>query len=125
MFQPCIVIFVRMQICNIFFDSISELHIDILINNAYTGYALNTYFHKTPIGDFQKNFEMNIIPKIRITQYVLKKFRKQKSGKIITTLTEYLIGKAPTGCALYTATKAYLVQLVKSWASGYIRYGIK
>lgn len=106
------------------FDSLNELYVDVLINNAYAGYALGTHFHKTPIEDFQKSFEMNIIPTIRITQYVLGKFRKQKSGKIITTLTEYLIGKVPTGCALYTATKAYLAQLVKSWASEYIRYGI-
>ncbi len=106
------------------FESLSNLQIDVLINNAYAGYALGNHFHKTPIDDFHKAFEMNIIPTIRITQYVLGKFRKQKSGKIITTLTEYLIGKVPTGCALYTSTKAYMAQLAKSWASEYIRYGI-
>lgn len=106
------------------FNSISNLQIDVLINNAYAGYALGKHFHKTSIGDFQKAFEMNIIPTIRITQYILEKFRKQKSGKIITTLTEAIIGKTPTGYSLYSATKAYLAQLVKSWASEYIRYGI-
>lgn len=105
-------------------ENIGSLQLDVLINNAYAGYALGNHFHKTPIDDFKKSFDMNIVPTILITQKVLEKFRKQKSGKIITTLTEYLISKVPTGCSLYTATKAYLAQLVKSWASEYIRYGI-
>ena len=108
----------------LFFDRMSKLQIDVLINNAYAGYALGKHFHKTPIEDFQKAFDMNIIPTIRITQYILEKFRKQKSGKIITTLTEAIIGKVPAGYSLYSATKAYLAQLVKSWASEYVRYGI-
>lgn len=101
-----------------------DMQLDVLINNAYAGYALGNHFHKTPIEDFEKAFRLNILPTIRITQEALKTFRKKKSGKIITTLTEYLIGRVPTGCALYTATKAYLAQLVKAWASEYSRYGI-
>lgn len=106
------------------FLGIEQMRLDVLINNAYAGYALGEHFHKTPVEDFQKSFELNIVPTIRITQEVLKGFRKRKSGRIITTLTEYLIGRVPTGCALYTATKAYIAQLVKDWASEYARYGI-
>lgn len=106
------------------FQEIERMDLDVLINNAYSGYALGEHFHKTPIEDFQNSFELNIVPVIRITQEVLKGFRKRKSGRIITTLTDYIIGRVPTGCSLYTATKAYIAQLVKDWACEYARYGI-
>lgn len=105
-------------------SKIGDMQLDVLINNAYAGHALGNHFHKTPIEDFDNAFRLNVLPTIRITQEALKTFRKRKSGKIITTLTEFLIGRVPTGCSLYSATKAYLAQLVKSWASEYARYGI-
>lgn len=105
-------------------ETIGSLQLDVLINNAYASYALGNHFHKTPIDDYQRAFDLNVIPTIQITQKVLDKFRKQKSGKIITTLSEAIIGKVPIGYSLYTATKAYIAQLVKSWASEYIQYGI-
>lgn len=94
---------------------ISENNIFILINNAFIGFE-KKHFHKLDPEYFLENFKINIIPMIRITQSAILNFRKQKSGKIITILSSYIIGKPPVGLSEYTAQKAYLHSLCKSWA---------
>lgn len=98
-------------------DQIATLNPDVLINNAYMGAFMNAYFHKTPVTDFLARFKENIIPTIIITQAAIQCFRKKKHGKIITILTAALLDVPPVGAAVYTAGKAYLQQLAKSWAA--------
>lgn len=105
-------------------NSISTLDIDILINNAYTGTVINTHFHKISEDDFSQDFTVNIIPTLRITQAVIKIFRKKKSGKIISILTSALVNTPPTGTSTYVANKAYLQSMVKSWASENNKFNI-
>ena len=105
-------------------DKISGFNLDVLINNAYSGVTLGNYFHKTPLSDFNDAFQRNVLPLISITQKVLETFKKKKSGKIITVLTSALIGTPPMGYSVYSATKAYIAQLVKSWSKEYIKFGI-
>jgi 3-oxoacyl-[acyl-carrier protein] reductase len=107
-----------------FADTISGLDLDVLINNAYTGEPIKTYFHKTAIDDFTTEFSQNIIPTALITQAAISSFRKKKSGKIITVLTSFLLNNPPIGSAVYVASKAYLASLVKSWASENAKFGI-
>ena len=97
-------------------DTIDEINLDVLINNAYSGNAINKYFHKNNIDDFSNDFLTNIIPTILITQSAISYFKKQKKGKIITILTSFLINSPPIGSSLYVANKAYLKSLTKSWA---------
>lgn len=103
---------------------IGALNLDILINNAYHGKFIDTYFHKTSIDDFASNFEVNIIPTLNITQAVLKTFRKQKNGKIITLLTSALLDNPPMGASVYLAGKAYLKQMAKAWATENVKHNI-
>lgn len=96
---------------------IAEIDLDILINNAYSGEPIKTYFHKIEIDDFAAEFSDNIIPTVQITQAAITVFRKKKSGKIITVLTSFLQNTPPLGSAVYVAGKAYLASLVKTWAA--------
>ncbi|MEN1786347.1 MAG: SDR family oxidoreductase [Bacteroidota bacterium] len=105
-------------------DSIHDLDVDILINNAYVDNAVRTHFHKVPDSDFLNDFTNNVLPTIRITQAAVAHFRKKKKGKIITVLTSGLVGVPPMGWSSYTANKAYLASLVKTWASENIKFNI-
>ena len=61
-------------------DKIAELDIDALINNAYTGSFISSYFHKTETQDFATAFAENIIPTIELTKASICLFRKKKAG---------------------------------------------
>lgn len=105
-------------------EAIPTFDLDVLINNAYVGTPQGTHFHKTDSTAFLKSFENNLVPTIRITQRAIEGFRKKKFGKIINILTSYLVNVPPTGLSIYTANKAYLQQLSKSWSTEYARYNI-
>ncbi|HXP49989.1 MAG TPA: SDR family oxidoreductase [Bacteroidia bacterium] len=97
-------------------DLIQKEGIDILVNNAYSTKIDRNYFHKTNTDTFVSGFKQNVIPVIQITQAAINVFRKKKFGKIITVLSATLANKPPMGYSEYTANKAYLLSLSKSWA---------
>lgn len=105
-------------------ERIAELDLDVLINNAYTGSFIKTYFHKIPPADFLTEFKQNVMPTVILTQAAIHSFRKKKNGKIITILTSALTGTAPIGTAVYIANKAYLSKLSKIWALENAKYQI-
>jgi len=105
-------------------EYIKDSEIDILINNAYQGGFISKHFNRTEIQDFRESFETNIIPTIKITQTVITVFKKKKFGKIITILSEALVNKSPIGTSVYSANKAYLKQLSKSWAVENVKFNI-
>jgi 3-oxoacyl-[acyl-carrier protein] reductase len=102
---------------------IESLQLDVLINNAFTGLQTQ-YFHKTDPAFFVENFQKNIMPVISLTQQALLHFRKQKSGKIITVLSSYILNKPPVGLSEYVAEKNYLLSLSKSWAVENAKFNI-
>lgn len=103
---------------------LSELNIDVLVNNAYTGDFLKSYFHKTAPTDFIDSFNDNVVPTVSITQAAITVFRKKRYGKIITILTAALVNIPPIGSSVYVANKAYLAQLSKIWASENAKFNI-
>jgi 3-oxoacyl-[acyl-carrier protein] reductase len=105
-------------------SKMAELDFDVLINNAYSGAAIKTYFHKIPESEFAEEFMVNIIPTIGITQAAISSFRKRKQGRIITILTSFLLNTPPIGSSSYVAGKAYLAALVKAWASENAKFNI-
>ena len=107
-----------------FVEIIPSLSLEALVNNAWAGSPNGTYFHKTPIPDFEMSFENNIVPLIKITQACISQFRKQKRGKIVTVLTSSLLNLPPMGYSVYSATKAYVEQLSKCWCKENARFGI-
>jgi 3-oxoacyl-[acyl-carrier protein] reductase len=98
--------------------------LDVLVNNAYSGTPIRTYFHKIPSADFAEEFNDNILPTIAITQAAITGFRKKKQGKVITILTSFLLNTPPIGASAYVAGKAYLGALVKSWATENAKFNI-
>lgn len=102
---------------------ISEMNLDVLVNNALTGMRTK-HFHQSEPAEFLTSFSENVIPTLRITQRSIKEFRKKKSGRIITILTSYLVNRPPIGLSEYVANKAYLLSLSKSWAIENARFNI-
>lgn len=105
-------------------NKIDDLKLDVLINNAYSGTPITTYFHKIPEDTFSSEFMFNIMPTILITQSAINSFRKKKKGKVITILTSFLLNTPPLGASSYVANKAYLGSLVKSWATENAKFNI-
>ncbi len=101
----------------------NEMDLDIIINNSIVNYE-KKHFHKIDSKFFQQSFALNVLPTIVITQEAIKRFRKKKFGKIITILTAGLINTPPIGWSEYTANKAYLLSLSKSWATENIAFNI-
>ncbi|WP_284653023.1 SDR family NAD(P)-dependent oxidoreductase [Flavobacterium terrisoli] len=102
---------------------ITELDLDIIIHNAYSGDYLKTHFHKIEAADFLTDFKVNVMPVVTLTQAAINTFRKKKSGKIITVLSSALL-EPPVGSAVYTANKAYLQKLTQVWANENARFNI-
>lgn len=48
-------------------SQIHTLDLDVLINNAYSGAPIKTYFHKILPIDFTEGFTTNIVPTILLT----------------------------------------------------------
>ena len=103
---------------------VSKIELDVLINNAFWGTPVKTYFHKIDIQEFTTDFTNYIIPTIQITQAAIGYFRKRKKGKVITILTSFLLNTPPMGSSVYVANKAYLQSLVKSWATENVAFNI-
>lgn len=98
-------------------ELIRKENIDVLINNAYSTNINKSHFHKLSPEVFSNGFNCNVMPVIKLTQAAIDVFRKNKSGKIVTILSATLINKPPMGYSEYTASKAYLLSLSKSWAA--------
>lgn len=101
-----------------------EIGLDALVNNAISTPIAKKHFHRTGLEVFKNGFAQNILPTIEITQRAITKFRERKGGRIVTMLTATLAGRPPAGYAEYTAAKAYLHSLAKSWAAENAVYGI-
>jgi NAD(P)-dependent dehydrogenase (short-subunit alcohol dehydrogenase family) len=94
-----------------------EIGFDALVNNAISTPIAKKHFHKTNLDVFREGFTQNILPTVEITQRAITKFREKKGGRIVTLLTATLVGRPPAGYAEYTAAKAYIHSLAKSWAT--------
>jgi len=106
-----------------FVEQMKELNPEVLVNNATTGMIKN-HFHKISIDDFKLSFIRNVLPTVQITQEAIRIFRKKKSGRIITILSAYLIGKPPFGFAEYASNKAYLLEMSRCWATENVAFSI-
>jgi 3-oxoacyl-[acyl-carrier protein] reductase len=102
---------------------LAQLELGALVNNALPSLDM-LQFQKTDVQHLADSFALNVVPVLRLTQACLAKFRKQRSGKVITVLTSYLINRPPVGFSEYIANKAYLHAMSKSWAVENSKFGI-
>lgn len=106
-----------------FADGLEALAPDVLIHNAIGGLT-RKHAHKLPAEAWLASFRTNVLPVVEIGNRAIALFRKRKAGRIITVLTDYLVGAPPLGLAEYVANKAYLESVAKSWAVENAAHGI-
>jgi 3-oxoacyl-[acyl-carrier protein] reductase len=120
--HPLQVDFTNSSQLELFIGKVQNLDLDTIINNYHTGYTLR-HAHKTSTDDLQNGMSSNIYPTIELTSALIPGFRKKKSGKIITILTQ-AIENFPSGFVVYTAEKRYLSAFVDAWKSENKAFGI-
>jgi len=104
-------------------DQITEMDLGVLVNNAHAKYT-QQHFYKVPPEAFVQDFQLNVLPALQITRQAISMFRKKKFGKIINVISSAVVGKPPAGMSVYTAQKAYMLSMSKSWAAEGIRFNI-
>jgi 3-oxoacyl-[acyl-carrier protein] reductase len=95
--------------------------IDILVNNA--GITRDSMLKKMSVEDFKRVLEVNLTGVFLCTQAVLPTMLEQKSGKIISTSSVSGV-YGNIGQTNYSATKAGVVGMTKTWAKELGRKGI-
>ena len=103
--------------------AISDLNLDVLINNAATNFE-KQHNHKISPDYFLNSFRDNIVPTVNLTQKAISHFKRRRSGKIITILSSSIIGNPLVGWSSYIANKNYLHSMSKSWAVEYAKFNI-
>ena len=105
--------------------SILEKHpIDIFIHSpAYT--IQHKDIMKTTWNDFQKQFDLQTRSFLQISKSIVPQMKSKKSGKIISILTSYVVGKPPNGLVDYIVGKYSLFGLTKCMATELGSFGIR
>jgi len=99
--------------------------IDVLVNNAgITGSQEATTAHVTPVDEFDKVMAVNVRGPFLCSRAVLPSMMEAGSGHIITIASAAAIVAFPARFA-YTTSKGAALQLARSIAVDYARYGIR
>lgn len=97
-------------------------NIDILVNNA--GVAHGGLFQMTPISQIKEVFETNLYAGMEITQLILKKMSRQKSGSIVNLASISGID-LKSGNSAYGVSKAAVIAWTKTLAAELGSYNIR
>ena len=105
--------------------SILEKHpIDIFIHSpAYP--IRHKPIMKTVWNDFQKQFDLQTKSFFQISKSLVPHMKSKKSGKIISILTSYVVGKPPNDVVDYVVGKYSLLGLTKCMAVELGSFGIR
>jgi len=95
--------------------------VDILINNA--GITRDAMMLKLDVADFQKVLDVNLTGVFNCTQAFVPEIIKQGKGKIINTSSIAGTG-GNIGQTNYSATKAGIIGMTKTWAKELGRHSI-
>ncbi len=96
--------------------------IDILVNNA--GIAHGGFFSMTKIQTIRDVFEVNLFATMELTQLVLRKMIKQKSGSIVNMSSIAALNLRP-GNSAYGVSKAAIKAWTETLATEVASYGIR
>jgi NAD(P)-dependent dehydrogenase (short-subunit alcohol dehydrogenase family) len=105
-----------------FISRIHAVELDVVIHAAKAAVDANTL---SPALLHEKKFQTYLRPVIVITTELLKKFRQQQSGKIITLLPSAVDSFTPATPLNYFAENMYLLGLSRSWAIENAAYNIQ
>jgi NAD(P)-dependent dehydrogenase (short-subunit alcohol dehydrogenase family) len=85
--------------------------IDALVNNA--GWGMHSPIEKTPIDEFRRMFETNVVGAVRMMQAVLPQMRERGSGVIVNVSSLAGLVSSPLG-GFYSATKHALEAITEA-----------
>ena len=98
-------------------------HVDWLVNNAGTLGRVRPLL-ETDDDDARGVFELNVHSVIACTRAVARHMVTRRTGSVVTIAS--LAGKeAPKDLSIYSASKAAVIALTKSWAKELIVHGIR
>ena len=96
----------------------------ILVNNASSP-IISKKLGKTNWNEFASCFEMTVKSALNCALAVLPPMRKQKRGKIVNIITQYVFNAPPIAMATYITAKHGLVGFSKSLAVEVAPFGIQ
>lgn len=106
---------------DLIFNTINQKHhIDGVINNI--GFAKPQLIEEINLNDFNSVIDINLRPALQAMQIFLPKMKKNRWGRIINIASRAMLGKI--GRSSYSAAKAALVALTRTWALELAKDGI-
>ena len=100
--------------CSLLFEKLSEVKIDLLINNA--GILLNEALGKIDFDSIEKQFQINTLGALRITEGLIKNLHQTSKIAIITSRMGSIADNGSGGRYGYRMSKAALNAAGKSLA---------
>jgi dehydrogenase/reductase SDR family protein 4 len=98
--------------------------VDILVNNSATNIGQGPALEVTD-EMFAKMFEINVMSTLRLIRLTAPKMIARKSGGSIINIASIAGLRPQPGGLLYSATKAALIMMTRSWAVEFGRYNIR
>lgn len=99
-----------------------DLGIDILVNNA--GIAHGGLAAMTPVAEVRRVFEINYFSQIEVTQLVLRRMMRKRSGNIINVASISGLD-AKAGNVAYGASKAAMIAFTRTLSTELSGFGIR
>lgn len=100
----------------------TALNIDVLINNA--GVAHGGLTQMTSLAEIRDVFEVNYFSQVQITQLVLRRMMRKRSGSIVNVSSISGLD-SKSGNVAYGASKAALIAFTRTLAAEVSRFGIR
>ncbi|ABR74978.1 NAD(P)-dependent oxidoreductase [Actinobacillus succinogenes] len=95
--------------------------LDIVVNNA--GIAPMTPIENINLADFDRTFALNVRAVIDVTAQAIP-YLKASKGNIVNIISGLVHNPMPGNC-IYTASKAAVLSLTRTWAKELAAYGIR
>jgi dehydrogenase/reductase SDR family member 4 len=98
--------------------------VDILVNNSATNIGQGPSLEVTD-DMFAKMFEINVLSSLRLIRFVVPKMIERKSGGSIINIVSIAGLRPQPGGLLYSATKAALIMMTRTWALEFGKHNIR
>lgn len=111
----------NVEATNAIFDSIrGDHHIDGVINNV--GIAMPQRIEEIDLNDFNHIIDINLRPAVQAAKCFIPGMKEKNWGRVINIASRAMLGKV--GRSSYSAAKAGLIGLTRTWALELAPYGI-
>ncbi|MEW6128450.1 MAG: SDR family oxidoreductase [Acidobacteriota bacterium] len=98
--------------------------VDILVNNSATNIGQGPSLNVTD-EMFAKMFEINVLSSVRFINRVVPKMIERKTGGSIINIVSIAGLRPQAGGLLYSATKAALIMMTRTWAVEFGKHGVR